>query len=64
LHENTAEAGEYIRCEHSAIGCYDTILLLTTTFEDRFFGTDKWRTKCQKGLMFEGLNIHIANNEK
>jgi hypothetical protein len=26
LHENTAEASEYIICEHNATGCYDTIL--------------------------------------
>jgi hypothetical protein len=26
LHENTAEAIEYIICKHSATGCYDTIL--------------------------------------
>jgi hypothetical protein len=32
LHENTAEASEYIICKHSATGCYDTILWYDKAF--------------------------------
>jgi hypothetical protein len=39
LHENTAEASEYIIREHSATGCYDTVLLSVVA---RYFSSIPW----------------------